>query len=206
MQGAQAVLAIVAPPCRLAVHRQDGLLDSGRRSRLGAQRLQPVGEAGLEGRRFQGHEETAEDILTGDPVGQVKHLQEELLFQVGPPAPASTASKAMTTTLSKGCRRLTSERGSSSSSKCRTTSSNPICRMSAMVHPLWRCSCRNHTGEGIPENNPGRKYYKLPRLPISARWPWTWRSARCLTNGPRILISPSGNSTSSTGRVRSAVA
>src|SRR5271166_4708927 len=86
MQGAQAVLAIVAPPCRLANHRQDGLLDSGRRSRLGAQRLQPVGEASLEGGRFQGHEETAEDILTGDPVGQVEHLHEKLLFQDGPPS------------------------------------------------------------------------------------------------------------------------
>src|SRR5271157_2095868 len=41
-----------------------------------------------------------------------------------------------------------------------------------MVHPLVRCSCRSHTGEGIQENNPGRKHYKLPRLPISARWPW----------------------------------
>src|SRR5208337_1226334 len=41
-----------------------------------------------------------------------------------------------------------------------------------MVHPLVRCSCRSHTGEGIHENNPGRKHYKLPRLPISARWPW----------------------------------
>src|SRR5208283_4949740 len=49
---------------RRAVHRQDGLLHSSRRGRLGAQRLQPVGEAGLEGGRFQGHEETAEDILT----------------------------------------------------------------------------------------------------------------------------------------------
>src|SRR5271157_3492786 len=84
MQGAQAVRAIVAPPCRLAVDRQDGLLDSGRRGRLGTQRLQPVGEAGLESGRFQGHQNTAEDILTGDPVGQVEHQQEKLLFQDSP--------------------------------------------------------------------------------------------------------------------------
>ena len=36
---------------------------------------------------------------------------------VGPPAPASTAIMAMTTTLTKGCFRLTVERGSSNSSK-----------------------------------------------------------------------------------------
>src|SRR4029079_7458347 len=34
----------------------------------------------------------------------------------------------------------------------------------------------------------------------------TWRSAGCLTSGPRILIPPSGNSTSLTGPVRTAVA
>ena len=42
---------------------------------------------------------------------------------VGPPAPASTAITAMTTTLTRGCRRLMVERGSSSSAKWRTTSS-----------------------------------------------------------------------------------
>ncbi|MGB8708456.1 MAG: hypothetical protein WCD39_01635, partial [Methyloceanibacter sp.] len=47
-----------------------------------------------------------------------------------------------------------------------------------MVHPFVRCSCRSHTGECIHENNPGRKHYKLPRLPISARWPWPYLSER----------------------------
>ena len=41
---------------------------------------------------------------------------------------------AMTITLTKGCRRLTGERGSSSDSKCLTTSSKPIWRTSAIIH------------------------------------------------------------------------
>ena len=43
----------------------------------------------------------------------------------------------MMTTLTRGCLRLTEERGSSNSSKCRATSSRPIRRTSAMVHPPW---------------------------------------------------------------------
>src|SRR6516225_6255040 len=80
--------------------------------------------------------------LLGIPLGKSRTCKRNSCFRtahcaiaVGPPAPASTASKAMTTTLSKGCRRLISERGSSSSSKCRMISSIPIRCASAMVHP-----------------------------------------------------------------------
>src|SRR6516165_4886025 len=80
--------------------------------------------------------------LLGIPLGKSRTCKRNSCFRtahcaiaIGPPAPASTASKAMTTTLSKGCRRLISERGSSSSSKCRMISSIPIRCASAMVHP-----------------------------------------------------------------------
>src|SRR3954468_3029185 len=60
---------------------------------------------------------------------------------VGPPAPESTARTAMTTTLSKGCRRLTVERGSSSSAKWRTTSSRVMRVMSVIEGTLWETVC-----------------------------------------------------------------
>ena len=84
MQRPQPLLAIVTPPQRLAVHRQDRSLHAGLRGRLGAQRLQPVGEAGLEGGRLEHHQDAAEDVLARDPVGQVEHLHEELFLQGRP--------------------------------------------------------------------------------------------------------------------------
>src|SRR5271156_3804850 len=56
-----------------------------------------------------------------------------LAIEVGPLAPASTAIKAMTTTLTNGCCRLTVERGSSSSWKNGMISSKEICCLSAIV-------------------------------------------------------------------------
>ena len=47
MQSAQAFAAIVAPPRRLAVNRQNRLLDVGRLCGRRTQRLQPVGKTGL---------------------------------------------------------------------------------------------------------------------------------------------------------------
>ena len=84
MQRSQPLVAIVTPPQCLAVHRQDRLLDAGLRGRLGTQRLQPTGEAGLEGGRLQRHQDTPEDVLARDPVGQVEHLQEELFLEGRP--------------------------------------------------------------------------------------------------------------------------
>jgi hypothetical protein len=75
---------VVAPPRRLAVHRQDGLLHAGLGDRLGAQRPQPVGEACLEGGRLQRHQDAAEDILARGAVGQVEHPREEFLRQGRP--------------------------------------------------------------------------------------------------------------------------
>ena len=57
---------------------------------------------------------------------------------VGPEAPASTAITAMTTTETSGCRRLISDRGSSSSWKCATTSSSEISRELAIVRSSAR--------------------------------------------------------------------
>jgi hypothetical protein len=51
---------------------------------------------------------------------------------VGPPA--STASRAMTITLTEGCRSLMVERESFDSWEWTTTSSNPIRQTSAIVH------------------------------------------------------------------------
>jgi acetylornithine deacetylase/succinyl-diaminopimelate desuccinylase-like protein len=59
-------------------------------------------------------------------------------------------------------------KGNDSKQMMEMTSSHPMCRASAMVHPLLHCSLGSHTGEGIHENNPGRKHHKLPRLPIGA--------------------------------------
>src|SRR4051812_17443609 len=44
----------------------------------------PGVEAGLEGLGLQGHENTAEVILTGDPTGQVEEPGEEVLLELGP--------------------------------------------------------------------------------------------------------------------------
>src|SRR5262249_5374183 len=84
MQGAQAVLAVVAPPGRLAIDREDRLLHAGGRHGLGAERLQPVGEAGPEGIRPQAHQDPAEDILARDALGQVECGDEEFLLEGGP--------------------------------------------------------------------------------------------------------------------------
>ena len=69
---------------RLAVHCQDGLLHAGLRDRLGAQRLLPEGEAGLECGWLRRHRDAAEDILSWDPVGQVETPREDVLLQGRP--------------------------------------------------------------------------------------------------------------------------
>jgi hypothetical protein len=84
MQGAQAVLAVVAPPGRLAVDRQDRSLDAGRLGRHRPQRSKPVREAGLKHAGLERHEDATEDVLSRDAVGQVQHRDEELLFERGP--------------------------------------------------------------------------------------------------------------------------
>ena len=72
---------------------------------------------------------------------------------VGPLAPASTAISAMTTTLLSGCRRLIVERGYSHPSKCRATSSKPIRRVSAIVHPLVPLPTKRQ-GEWLTNKSP----------------------------------------------------
>jgi len=69
VQGAQAVLAIVAPPRRLAVEWQDRSLDAGRHGRRRAQRPQPVRETGLKRAGLERHQDAAKDILPRDPMG-----------------------------------------------------------------------------------------------------------------------------------------
>src|SRR5208283_2831543 len=56
-----------------------------------------------------------------EPTHVEKSATSKLAMAVGPLAPASTAIKAMTTTLTKGCCRLIVERGSSNCSKCTMT-------------------------------------------------------------------------------------
>src|SRR5271157_2213926 len=122
--------------------------------------------------------------LLGIPLGKSSASKRNSCFRtahcviaVGPPAPASTASKAMTTTLSKGCRRLISERGSSSSSKCRMTSSNPICRASAMVPPC--CAA-------LIEATQGRYTRKHPRAQALQITKITHKCALALFAEPRV--------------------
>jgi hypothetical protein len=125
-----------------AVNRQNGLRRSSRLCGGLAQRPQPVREACLERARLQRRQDPSEHALARRPVEQVERPEEELLIERGPLgdrvgrlAPASTAVTATTTTLTESCCRLTVERGSSNSSKCRTTSSNANRRASAIVRP-----------------------------------------------------------------------
>ena len=78
------VFVIVAPPCRLTVHRQNGLLHAGRVEGGRSQRSQPVHKTGLKGIRTQGHQHATKDIFTRNPVGQVQHFQKELFFNGSP--------------------------------------------------------------------------------------------------------------------------
>src|SRR4051794_20993415 len=83
---------------------------------------------------------------------------------VGPLAPARMARRAMTTTLTKGCRRLMEERGSSSGSKCLTTSAKLTCRISAIVYSP--CAKRRKSqGEGYTKKSVRAQVSKLPKLP-----------------------------------------
>jgi hypothetical protein len=74
----------VTSPQRLAIHRQDRLFHTGFRDCLGAQRLHPASKAGLEGGRLQDHQDTPENVLARNPIGQVEHLREEFLFEGRP--------------------------------------------------------------------------------------------------------------------------
>lgn len=71
--------------------------------------------------------------LCGIPLGKGSDSRKRTCLNIahwaiaaGPPAPARIAIRAMTNTLTRGCWRLTVERGSSSSWKCRTISSKPV--------------------------------------------------------------------------------
>jgi len=84
MQRAQPVVAIVAPPRRLAVHGQDRLFHPRSSGRSRPQRLQPIHKAGLEDARLQRHQHAAKDVLAWNPVGQVQHVQQELFLHGRP--------------------------------------------------------------------------------------------------------------------------
>ena len=81
VQGTQAVAAVVAATGRLAVHRQDRLLDAGRLGRRRPQRCEPIREARLKRRGVQQRQHPAKDILAGHAVGQIQGAAQELLFQ-----------------------------------------------------------------------------------------------------------------------------
>ena len=73
---------------------------------------------------------------------------------VGPLAPARTAIRGITTRLTRGYRRLICDRGSSSPSKCYTTSSTPIRSISVIIHPP--CLIQNTTAQRTVYNMTAR--------------------------------------------------
>ena len=124
MECAQPLALVVTPPQRLAIDGEHRPIDAGCHCSRLAQRLQPADEADLKCLGLQGRQHAPKDILARHPVGQCSSfvrssslIAAHLAMPVGPLAPDKTAINAMTTTLSNGCRRLTSDRGSSNSAK-----------------------------------------------------------------------------------------
>ena len=117
---------------RRAVHRQDRWLHAGRYRRRRPQRrsqgAKPAGKA-----VFSALKTRRQTSVRGIPFGPGSVVRRNSgvniapgAIAVGPRAPARMASRAMTTTLTRECGRVTVERGPSKSSKCRTISCNPI--------------------------------------------------------------------------------
>src|SRR5262245_39589948 len=110
------------------------------------------------------------------PLGRSRTLLRDSAFRaahsamaVGPLAPARTAMRAMTTTLTRGCLRLTEERGSSKVSKCRAISSRPIGRTSAIVHSP-EAAAQEATRRMIDKQSREKSHPRLPGLPsVSSR-------------------------------------
>ena len=105
---------------------------------------------------------------------------------------ARTAIRAMTTTLVKGCCRLTEERGSSNSSKCRTISATSLRWMLDMVGPL--CVVVDEVTHEMYTGKPPRAQALQPAKPAqSARWPWAIGSLITLEfqtfDNPQILAA-----------------
>src|SRR5262245_14185210 len=108
--------------------------------------------------------------LRGTPWGRSSTLRShpslraaQRAIAVGPPAPARTASSAMTRTLDRGCRWLMVERGSSSSWKWTTTSSRATRRRSAMLHPRVLLRGRD-TGGWYTREPPRAQALQLTRI------------------------------------------
>ncbi len=177
VQRPQSPLPVVTPPRRLAIDRQHRLRDAGGRRRGVPQRREPRREADLKGVRFQRPSTRRKTSFPGTPCGRSSVASNHSSFSaaqraiaVGPPAPASTAINAMTTTLASGCRRLIVDRGSSSASKYRTTSSSPTDRAADIpdLPVLWQTPT---TESGITIHQPERKPSQALQVTQSARWP-----------------------------------
>src|SRR5262245_33114816 len=94
-----------------------------------------------------------------------------LAIAVGPLAPANTAIAAVTTTLTKGCRKLTAERGSSNAAKYPTTSSRRIRTLPSIARPPGTPIVRRH-GEPFYPHSPRGASAQIGKITQSARWPW----------------------------------
>ena len=159
-----------------------------RRGRRRAERVQPVREAGLEGRRLQGHQDAAEDVLAGDPVGQVQRLDEELLLRGGPLGDGGRAAGA-------GQHRHHGDDDHTDQGM------SPIDRGAGVLQlreveddfiegdalnighrrPSLGDRVRGHRETGIPLNVPKRKHYILPGLPLE--WPLALSGRGCDGDG-----------------------
>src|SRR6266702_7209814 len=116
--------------------------------------------------------------LRGTPKGKGKPWRRNsclarahLAMAVGPLAPARIAMMEMTTTLVSGWRRLISQRGSSSVSKCLAMSASVVCCESVKAGPPCRSGEKLHE-ERYRKNAGKAQAPYFNKIAQSARWPW----------------------------------
>lgn len=84
MQRSQPAGPVVAASQRLAVNRQNRLFDTGGYRRLFTQGCQPTDEAGLKTSRVEDRQNSPNDILPRNAVGQLQQRQSQASFQQSP--------------------------------------------------------------------------------------------------------------------------
>jgi hypothetical protein len=169
VQVAQVAGRVVAAAGRLAVDGHDRPIDTRGGDGLVTQTVDPGVEGGLEGVGLERHEDVSEDVLAGDAAWQVEQSSSSVsmsslsfaqrVMAVGPAAPARTARTAITRMLDRGCRRLISDRGSSSISNAATISSSLLLEL-AIASPRATGPVQD-TMDGIPAQPAGRKTLQL---------------------------------------------
>ena len=189
----------MAPPCRLAIHRQNGLLHAGRRGRGRTQRLQPVHKTGLKGARTQRHQHATKDILARHPVGQVQRVQKELFFQNGPLGNRSWSART-----GQHCHQ--SDDDNTDQRMLQIDGGARILQLLKMQDDLVQRDTLNvrhrslsvrrrecsYTDNVIQTNCPGRKRYRLPNLLKVRAGPVTsWR--RTILPHPYLSTRRSGD-------------